>query len=121
MTRGGHPCPTVRLEIMTEKEPSADPQGPRHEWGRVGPLTLVFILALVATFGVAWVLVIVFERKQEARQAFVRVVDVDEISTDPEPWGRNWPHQFDGYKATAGDKFYGGASAMPESKLDQQP
>jgi len=62
-----------------------------------------------------------FGRKQEARQPFVRLAEATEISTDPEPWGRSWPHQFDGWKATAGDKFYGGASAMPQSKLEKQP
>jgi nitrite reductase (cytochrome c-552) len=89
--------------------------------GRRGPLVTVFVLAVVATLGVTWVLVTMFGRKQEARQPFVRLVNVNEINTDPQPWGQNWPHQFDGWKATAGDKFYGGASAMPESKLDQQP
>ena len=84
-------------------------------------LVLVFIVAVVATLLVTWVLVTMFGHKQEARTPFVRVVEVSEISTDPEPWGRNWPHQFDGWKSTAGDRFYGGSSAMPESKLDKQP
>jgi nitrite reductase (cytochrome c-552) len=88
---------------------------------RGGLLALVFLAAVVGTLLVTSVLVTMFGRKQEARQPFVRLAEVSEISTDPEPWGRNWPHQFDGWKATAGDKFYGGASAMPESKLEQQP
>jgi nitrite reductase (cytochrome c-552) len=88
---------------------------------RASLLALVFAAAVVGTLLVTWVLVTMFGRKQEARQAFVRVADVTEISTDPEPWGRNWPHQFDGWKATAGDKFYGGASALPQSKLEKQP
>ncbi len=88
---------------------------------RMGLLALVFLAAVVGTLLVTWVLVTMFGRKQEARQTFVRVVDVNEVSTDPEPWGRNWPHQFDGWKATAGDKFYGGASALPQSKLEKQP
>jgi nitrite reductase (cytochrome c-552) len=88
---------------------------------RTGLLALVFAAAVLGTLLVTWVLVTMFGRKQEARQAFVRVADVTEISTDPEPWGRNWPHQFDGWKATAGDKFYGGASALPQSKLEKQP
>ncbi|HXV74860.1 MAG TPA: ammonia-forming cytochrome c nitrite reductase subunit c552, partial [Candidatus Polarisedimenticolaceae bacterium] len=82
---------------------------------------LVLVAATIAAAGVAWVLVTMFERKQEARSPFVRVVEVSEISSDPEPWGLNWPHQFDDYKRTAGDRFYGGSSAMPESKLDAQP
>ncbi|MEM1331426.1 MAG: ammonia-forming cytochrome c nitrite reductase subunit c552 [Planctomycetota bacterium] len=84
-------------------------------------LALVFIAAVVGTLLVTWVLITMFGHKQAARQPFVRLAEVNEISTDAEPWGRNWPHQFDGWKATAGDKFYGGASAMPASKLDHQP
>jgi len=67
------------------------------------------------------VLITIVGRKQEARAPFVRVAEVNEISTDPEPWGLNWPHQFDGWKSTAGDKFYGGSNAMPQSKLESQP
>lgn len=89
--------------------------------GRVMLLALVFIVAVVGTLLVTWVLITMFGHKQAARQPFVRLAEVTEISTDPEPWGRNWPNQFDGWKATAGDKFYGGASAMPQSKLDKHP
>lgn len=81
----------------------------------------VFAVSVIGTLLVTWVLISIFGHKQEARQPFVRLAEVTEISSDPEPWGQNWPHQFDGWKASAGDKFYGGASAMPESKLDQDP
>jgi len=84
-------------------------------------LGLVFAVAVVGTLLVTWVLITIFGHKQDARQPFLRVVEVTEISTDPEPWGLNWPHQFDGWKATAGDKFYGGSSALPQSKLETHP
>ena len=84
-------------------------------------LGLVFVIAIVATVVVTYVLIQMFSHKQDARQPFVRVTEVSEISTDPEPWGQNWPRQFDGWKSTAGDEFYGGSSALPESKLEQQP
>lgn len=84
-------------------------------------LVLAFLAAALATALVAWVLISIVGRKQEARQPFVLVAEVNEISTDPQPWGQNWPHHFDGWKSTAGDKFYGGSSAMPESKLDKFP
>lgn len=89
--------------------------------GRAALLALVFMVAVVATLLVTWVLITMFGHKQAARQPFVRLAEVTEISSDPEPWGQNWPHQFDGWKATAGDKFYGGSSALPESKLDHHP
>ena len=107
---------------MTTLQPSPDTTplcGSRP--GRVMLLALVFIVAVVGTLLVTWVLITMFGHKQAARQPFVRLAEITEISTDPEPWGQNWPHQFDGWKATAGDKFYGGASAMPQSKLDKHP
>lgn len=93
----------------------------RNDSGRTILLLLVFLVAVIGTLTVTWVLVTMFGHKQDARQPFVRLADVNEISTDPAPWGQNWPHQFDGWKATAGDRFYGGSAAMPQSKLDTHP
>jgi len=84
-------------------------------------LLAVFAVAVAATLVVTFVLVTMFERKQEARVPFVRAVEVSEVSTDPQPWGANWPHQFDGWRSTAGDRFYGGSSALPQSKLEKYP
>ncbi len=89
--------------------------------GGVRVLLLAFLVAAIGTALVTWVLITMFARKQEARVPFVRVVELNEVSVDPVPWGLNWPHEFDGWKSTAGDKFYGGSSAMPQSKLDQYP
>ena len=104
--------------------PKRIPESPDPDRGAHGSRTMlvgVFVVAVLATLLVTYVLVEMFGRKQEERQRFVRVAEVTEISTDPEPWGRNWPQQFDGWKSTAGDKFYGGSNAMPESKLETQP
>jgi nitrite reductase (cytochrome c-552) len=111
-------------EVRTMPDAGSIDRAPRKSTrrpGRVGLLFLVFIVAVIGTLLVAWVLVTMFGHKQAARQQFVRVAEVTEITSDPAPWGLNWPHQFDGWKATAGDKFYGGANALPESKLDQYP
>lgn len=94
-------------------------QSPRRGKARV--LLIGFLAAAVGTGLVAWVLTTMFAHKQEARTPYVRVVELNEISVDPEPWGLNWPHHFDGWKSTAGDKFYGGSNAMPQSKLEKQP
>lgn len=83
------------------------------------------LLALVAlmTFGVTGLLVTIFEHKQEARRPFVRLVEVSEVSTDPVPWGTNWPDQFDSYRRTVDDveTQFGGSDAMPASKLEADP
>ncbi len=89
--------------------------------GKIHVPALLFLATLLATFVVAWVLIEMFGRKHEARTPFVRQVEVNETSTDPAPWGLNWPHHYDGYLATAGDKFFGGSSALTQSKLDTYP
>jgi nitrite reductase (cytochrome c-552) len=83
---------------------------------------LVLVMALV-TFGVTGLLVTIIEHRQEARTPFIRLVEVDEASTDPVPWGTNWPHQFDTYRQAVDEveTQFGGSSAMPESKLERSP
>lgn len=81
----------------------------------------VALVAAVACFLITSLAFNIQDRKHEAHVPFVRLQEVNEVSTDPQPWSANWPHQYDGYVQTAGDKFYGGSSALPDSKLDQQP
>jgi nitrite reductase (cytochrome c-552) len=83
---------------------------------------LILLIAAV-TFGVTALLVTIFEHKQEARTPFVRLVEVNEVSTDPVPWGVNWAPEFDSYRRTVDttETEYGGSSAMPESKLEKHP
>ena len=99
-----------------------DPQAPTPR-SRIFVLSALFVIALGVTFGVTALLVTIFHHKQEARTPFVRLVEVDEGTTDPVPWGVNWPHQFDAYKRTVDvtQTRYGGSSAMPESKLESHP
>jgi nitrite reductase (cytochrome c-552) len=90
---------------------------------RVVFFSALLLLLAVATFGVTALLVNIMERRQEAREPFVRIVEVDEITTDPAIWGTNWPHQYDSYRRTADSEEteFGGSSAMPASKLEAQP
>lgn len=98
---------------------------PPTQVGRRRVLLLSVLISLVAivTFGVTALLVTIFEHRQEAQTPFVRLVEVDEVSTDPAPWGTNWPHQFDTYQRTVDvtETEYGGSSAMPASKLEESP
>ena len=71
----------------------------------------------------------IFERKQEARQPFVRVVEVTEETMDPKMWARNWPYEYDSYLKTAlptttkyGGRGPGASDSGPASqKLDRDP
>ena len=86
-------------------------------------LATALVVAAMVAFGLTALLVTIFEHQEEARTPFVRLVEVDEVSTDPVPWGTNWPRQFDSYRRTVDvtQTRYGGSSAMPESKLEESP
>lgn len=88
-----------------------------------GWLMLLTAMAAGATFGVIALLVNIFERRQEARVPFVRLVEVNEVSSDPEPWGLNFPLQYESYLRTADtDRTeHGGSQALPPSKLESAP
>jgi nitrite reductase (cytochrome c-552) len=80
----------------------------------------------VATFLLAALLLNVFQRKEEARRAFVLLRDVGEDDTDPAVWGVNWPKQYDTYRLTAlttNTRFggHGGSEALPADKLERDP
>jgi len=95
---------------------------PRRRTSRLVLILAVVLLASAAgTALVTYTLVTIFERQQEARQPYLRVVEINETNTDPVPWGANWPHHYEQYKSTAGDRFYGGSAAMPDSKLEALP
>jgi nitrite reductase (cytochrome c-552) len=95
-----------------------------------------WLLPVLAFVGVAGLTVLllalltnIFERKQEARQPFVRVVEVTEDTLDPKVWGQNWPYEYDSYLKTAtptttkyGGRGLGASDGGPaEQKLDREP
>jgi nitrite reductase (cytochrome c-552) len=98
-----------------------------HTSGSKGStLTLILITAVVAAgvaFGVAALLVNIFERKQEGRNPFFRVVDLDDQTEDPAIWGKNFPQQYDAYKQTVDmvRTRFGGSEAMPRTPTDADP
>ncbi len=64
-------------------------------------------------------------RKAEARETSFKVVELDERSVDPVPWGKNFPRQFDGFRRTAeltSTKYAGaGPDPKPKSRLAEDP
>ena len=63
-------------------------------------LALAGAFALGAVGGAA-LLVNIVEQKQEAKNRYVKLVDVTENDVDPAKWGINWPREYDGYKRTS--------------------
>jgi len=74
---------------------------------------IILVTALV-TAGITALLVNIFERKQEARTPFYRVVEIDDNTVDPAVWGKNFPLQYDAYKRTVDQERtrYGGSEAL---------
>jgi nitrite reductase (cytochrome c-552) len=65
----------------------------------------------------------VFQHKQEARNAFYRVVDLDDRTEDPAVWGKNFPMQYDGYRRTVDQQRtrFGGSEAVPRTPTAADP
>jgi nitrite reductase (cytochrome c-552) len=71
-------------------------------------------LAALATIALTALLVNIFERKQEARNPFFRVVELTDDTADPAVWGKNFPLQYDAYLRTVDQQRtrYGGSEAL---------
>ncbi len=85
-------------------------------------LALAVGTAVVAVAVIA-LLVNIFERKQEARNPFYRVVELNDQTEDPAIWGKNFPMQYDGYLRTVDQvrTRYGGSEAVPHTPTAADP
>jgi nitrite reductase (cytochrome c-552) len=110
-------------DIAQATTQTPDPDHYPHPRRRRRVFAALVIAIALATAGVTALLMNVFTRKQEALVPFVRIVDVNETTTDPAEWGKNWSRQYDSYKRTADmtRTRYGGSDAMPQQKLDRDP
>ena len=96
---------------------------------KLGSKKVIFIIVVIVALlsaGIAALLLNIFERKVEARNPYVRLVEVTENDTNPEKWKINWPKQYDSYKKTSlatRTRFggHGGSEALPEQKIERDP
>lgn len=81
------------------------------------------IAAGVAAVAVTALLINIFERRQEARTPFFRVVELTDDTEDPAVWGQNFPLQYDGYRRTVDQvrTRYGGSEAVPRTPTNADP
>lgn len=97
----------------------------RRQGGALGYI-IAFVAAAVCTGLIAALLTNISERKAEARNPYVRVVEVTEDTTDSAEWGKNWPKQYESYLLTAEHTKttyggHGGSEALPEQKIERDP
>jgi nitrite reductase (cytochrome c-552) len=89
-------------------------------------LLAIIVVVAVAAAGATALLTNIFDRKQEAKVTTTRLVEVTQDTTDPAPWGVNWPKQYDSYLLTAQPtrtRFggHGGSEALPDQKIEKDP
>jgi nitrite reductase (cytochrome c-552) len=84
---------------------------------------VIAVVAALAAGGIAALLINIFQRKQESRNPFFRVVELTEETEDPAVWGKNFPFQYDGYKRTVDmtRTRFGGSEAVPRTPTAADP
>ena len=96
---------------------------PRTGRRTFGWLAAMAIASASLVFIVAGLLTSIFERKQEARNPYVRLVEVSEETTDPSAWGVNWAREYNDYLRTAEPTKtrFGGSESLPAEKAAASP
>lgn len=73
-----------RTPDEVEKKKPTTWTGPRKRWV---PIVVLLFVAVVAA-GLTWLLTNIFQHKEEARNPFTKVVELDDSTYDPAVWGR---------------------------------
>jgi nitrite reductase (cytochrome c-552) len=100
-----------------------DQTQPSRHTGRRKWFVAAFFAAMLGALGITALLVNIFERKQEARNPFYRVVELTDETVDPAIWAKNFPMQYDGYSRTV-DMIrtrFGGSEAVPRTPNQADP
>jgi formate-dependent nitrite reductase cytochrome c552 subunit len=107
---------------MTEPITTPPPPEKKRSLRMLG-FVFIVIAAAVLTSAITALLMSMLQRKIEAKNPWVRLVEVDETTTDPAQWGKNWPREYDGYLRTVDvtRTRFGGSEALPEEKIDRDP
>ncbi len=95
-------------------------QPPRRKLLWIGSIVVIFV---ILTIGGIALLTNIFERKQEARNPFYRVVELTDTTEDPAVWGKNFPLQYDDYRKTVDQvrTRYGGSEAIQQTPDSADP
>jgi nitrite reductase (cytochrome c-552) len=82
---------------------------------------VLVVVTCALTAGTLALLGNINKHKREGEQVVFKLVDIDETTTDPAEWGKNFPRQYDSYKRTVDVQRtrYGGSEAF--QKVDEFP
>src|SRR5215468_446584 len=106
-----------------EEESMAEPRSNDASARRRRFFFIIVGVAVLATIVGVALLMNIFERKQEARNPFYRVVELTDDTEDPAVWGKNFPLQYDDYKKTTDQvrTHFGGSEAFPHTPTKADP
>jgi len=107
---------------MSESPDSPSPAPVRYRLSRRW-LFLAVVGGALVVVGIAALLTSVFQRQQEARTPFYRVVALNDTIDDPAIWGKNFPLQYDDYRKTVDQvrTRYGGSEGEPHTPSSADP
>jgi nitrite reductase (cytochrome c-552) len=86
-------------------------------------ILITALAATLAAIGGMALLLNIFERRQEGKNPFFRVVELNDEIEDPAVWGKNFPLQYDDYRRTV-DQIrtrFGGSEALPHTPIQADP
>jgi nitrite reductase (cytochrome c-552) len=111
---------------MTQSPTPPPPAEEPHIQFSRGRFILLLVLTAAVTALITGLLTNIFQRKMEAKNPYIRFVNVTEETTDPAVWGKNWPREYDTYLKTAiqtKTKYggHGGSEALPQEKAEAAP
>lgn len=94
----------------------------RH-WSRTRIVMVSVAVSTVLALGLSALLVNIMERKNEAKQTFVKIADIHEDEENPAEWGKNFPLQYEGYMKTVDQvrTRYGGSEALARTPSQADP
>jgi nitrite reductase (cytochrome c-552) len=96
---------------------------PSEPWrGRIFYAITIVVTAILTALSLG-LLMSIFQRKQEAKEHYVQLVELDEKTIDPKVWGVNFPRQYDSYLLTADTERtrHGGSDALSPSRIEADP
>ena len=100
------------------------PAGPDNSQPRkIGMFVAIAGASALVTLIATGLLINIFERKQESRNPFYRVVELTDEIEDPALWGKNFPLQYDDYRRTVDQvrTRFGGSEALPHTPTHADP
>lgn len=102
---------------------TSQPQASRRPIGGFRFFLLTGLATLVVAVGGGLLLSSIIERKEEAKNPFYRVVNLNDSIDDPATWGKNFPLQYDDYRKTVDQvrTRYGGSEALPRTPTQADP